>query len=242
MENSLYVALSRQIALSENMAIIANNVANISTPGFRGQNMIFEEYIEDPRGLEEPLSMVLDYGHYQVTDAGPISLTDNPLDVALEGPGFFGVQTQDGIQYTRAGNFTLTSEGRLVTPLGFTVASAGGGEIIIPREAREVRIDENGSISTEQGELGQIMVMEFANDQNLDPVGNGLYATDDAGIPAERTRVMQGMIESSNVQGVVEMTRMIEVSREYQALQRVIQNEHDRQRGAIQRLLQSRSA
>lgn len=239
MENSLYVALSRQVALGENMAIIANNIANINTPGFRGQNMIFEEFIEKPRGLEEPLSMVLDYGHYQKTDPGPVSLTENPLDVAIEGPGFFGIQTPDGVQYSRAGNFTIDVNGTLVNALGYRVAGAGGGDIVIPQNAKEIMIDENGFVSTEDGQVGQIMVMEFDSDQPLDPTGDGLYFTEVAGRPAENSRVLQGMLEGSNVQGVVEMTRMIEVSREYQAIQRMTQNEHDRQRNAIQRLMRT---
>lgn len=242
MENSLYVALSRQIALNENLSIIANNVANINTPGFRGQNLIFEEYVSDPRGLKEPLSLVLDYGQYQVTDPGPVSVTGGPLDAALEGPGFFGVQTPNGVQYTRAGNFTLTDTGTLVTARGFALAGSGGGDIIIPANATEISIDENGVISTDQGQVGQLSVFEFESDQVLIPEGNGLYSAPQPGAPAQNTRVKQGMLENSNVQGVVEMTRLIEVSREYQALQRMIQTEHDRQRAAVQRLLQDTRA
>lgn len=241
MENSLYVALSRQVALGENMSIIANNIANINTPGYRGQNMIFEEYLADPKGLEEPLSMVLDYGHYQKTDAGPVSLTNNKLDAALVGPGFFGIQTPEGIQYSRAGNFGLNAEGTLVNALGYRVANTGGGDITIPQGAQEINIDENGAISTENGQIGQLMVVEFENEQTLDPTGNGLYRNDDGGQPAQNTKVQQGMVEGSNVQSVVEMTRMIEVSREYQAIQRMVQNEHDRQRTSIQRILGTNS-
>lgn len=241
MENSLYVALSRQVALSENMTIVANNLANISTPGYRGQNMVFEEYIDDPRGAREPLSLVLDYGQYQNTDEGPLSLTGNPLDVALEGPGFFGVNTPDGIRYTRAGNFTVNENGTLMTPLGYPVAGQGGGEIVIPQEATNISIDYNGVVSTEDGEVGQLQITEFDNEQLLDPQGNSLYVTEEAGRPAENTRVKQGMLEGSNVQGITEMTRMIEVSREYQAIARMVQGEHDRQRSAIQRLLQTRA-
>lgn len=240
MENSLYVALSRQVALNENMTIIANNIANINTPGFRGQNMIFEEYLADPKGLEDPLSMVLDYGHYQNSDAGPVSYTGGTLDVALEGPGFLGILAADGTtQYTRAGNFTTDQNGVLKNALGYSVADIGGGEITIPPGTTEISIDENGFISTNQGQAGQLMITEFDNEQRLDPQGNGLYATDEAGRPAENTRIKQGMLEGSNVQGVVEMTRMIEVSREYQAIARMVQNEHDRQRTAIQRILQT---
>lgn len=236
MENSVYIGLSKQVVLEENMNIIANNVANINTPGYRGQNMIFTEYIEDPRYMKEDIAMVLDYGQYQKTDPGSIKVTENPLDVALVGNGFFGIQTPNGVQYTRAGNFTRDAEGTLRTATGMAVADNRGGEIVIPTNAKEISIDKTGVISTEEGQIAQLMVVEFPNDQQLDPAGNGLYKTDIAGIPSEKTAVLQGKLEGSNVQAVVEMTRMIQVSREYQAVQNMMQSEHERLRTASQRL------
>jgi len=242
MENTLYVGLSSQVALQEKMDIISNNVANLGTPGFRGQNMVFKEFISKPRGSREDLSMVLDYGQYQVTDPGPVKITGNPLDVALVGPGFFGVQTAEGIQYTRAGNFALNPQGVIVTARGLPVASQGGGSLTVPENARNITIDGKGVVSTEEGEIGSLMVAEFANEQTLDPAGNGLYRTDEAPLPGDNTSVIQGKIEGSNVLPVVEMTRMIEVSREYQAIQRMVQTEHERLRTAIQRLSRSGTA
>src|SRR3569623_1746459 len=102
MENSFYVGISRQIALQSQMDLIANNVANVSTPGNRGQNLD----ISDDR-----LSMVQQYGQFQTTLQGPLQQTGNPLDVALSGPGYMGVQTAKGIQYTRAGNFQINASG-----------------------------------------------------------------------------------------------------------------------------------
>jgi flagellar basal-body rod protein FlgF len=236
MENSLYVGLSSQVVLAGNMNIIANNVANLNTPGFRGQNMIFQEYVERPRGMKEDVSLVNDYGQYQVTDPGPIKVTGNPLDIAIVGPGFLGIQTPDGVQYTRAGNLSMTAEGTLVNARGAHVASAGGGDIVIPPDAKNIYIDHNGAVSTDEGQVGQLMIAEFNNYQTLNPAGNGLYVTTDPAVPAAKTTVIQGKIEGSNVQAVVEMTRMIEISREYQAVQRMVQTEHDRLRTAIQRL------
>ncbi len=239
MENSLYVGLSGQVALETNMNIIANNVANLNTPGFRGQNMIFQEYVEKPRGMREDVSFVNDYGQYQVTDPGPIKITGNPLDVALVGPGFLGIVTPDGVQYTRAGNFGQLADGTLVNARGMPVAGQGGGVITIPQDAKNVYIDQNGAVSTDDGQIGQLMVAEFANYQKLDPAGNGLYVTDEAPLPAGNTTVIQGKLEGANVQAVVEMTRMIDVLREYQAVQRMMQTEHERMRTAIQRLTRS---
>lgn len=239
MENSLYVGLSGQVALETNMNIIANNVANLNTPGFRGQNMIFQEYVEKPRGMREDVSFVNDYGQYQVTDPGPIKITGNPLDVALVGPGFLGIVTPEGVQYTRAGNFGQLADGTLVNARGMPVAGQGGGTITIPQDAKNVYIDQNGVVSTDDGQIGQLMVAEFANYQKLDPAGNGLYVTDEAPLPGGNTTVIQGKLEGANVQAVVEMTRMIDVLREYQAVQRMMQTEHERMRTAIQRLTRS---
>lgn len=236
MENSVYIGLSKQVVLAENMDIIAQNVANLNTPGYRGQNMVFREYIEDPRYMKEDMSLVLDYGQYQKTDPGSIKETGNSLDVALVGKGFLGINTPEGVQYTRAGNFALGPDGVLRNALGMTVASDGGGEINIPLNAREVIIDRNGIVSTDQGEIGQLMVVEFTSDQDLNPAGNGLYTTTAAPLPSEKTQVLQGKLEGSNVQAVVEMTRMIQVHREYQAVQNMMESEHERLRSSTQKL------
>lgn len=235
MENSLYVGLSGQVALQEKMALIANNVANLNTPGFRGQNAVFKEYISDQKRMKEDVSLVYDYGQYQVTDPGPIKITGGPLDVALVGPGFLGVQTPEGVQYTRAGNFSLNAQGELITSTGLKVAGQGG-PISIPENAKYVIIGDDGTISTDQGQIGALMVMEFKDYQKLEPTGNGNYKTAEAGTPATQTKVIQGKLEGSNVSGVLEMTRMIDVLREYQSVQNMMQSEHQRQQTMIQRL------
>lgn len=236
MENSIYVGLSGQVSLQEKMAIIANNVANVNTPGFRGQNAVFHEYISDQRRMKEDVSLVYDYGQYQVTDSGPLKVTGGPLDVALVGPGFLGIQTPSGVQYTRAGNFALNNIGDLVNARGMKVADQGGGTINIPPDAKYVNIDEKGMVSTDQGVVGSLMVAEFKDYQKLEPAGNGLYRTEESPTPAVDTRVKQGTVEGSNVQAVVEMTRMIDVLREYQMVQNMMQAEHQRQQTMIQRL------
>ncbi len=238
MENSLYVGLSGQVALEQKMALVANNMANVNTPGYRGQNALFKEFVSDQRRMKEDVSLVYSYGQYQMNDPGPIKVTGNSLDAALVGPGFFGVQTPEGVQYTRAGNFSLNALGELVTARGYKVADQGGGTISIPGDAKYVSIDQKGVVSTDAGAVGNLMVAEFKNYQKLDPAGNGLYKTTEQPTPAQETTVIQGKLEGSNVEPVVEMTRMIDISREYQAVQRMMQNEHERQRTAIQRLLQ----
>lgn len=243
MENSIYAGLSRQSALQIQMDLIANNLANMNTPGYRNQNAIFTEYVayNTARGTEEkdPLSLVMDYGQFQSTAPGPLQQTGNPLDIAIQGKGYFGVQTPEGVMFTRNGNFNVNANGEIVTGNGSLVASNGGGAISIPRDAGKVTVLEDGTISTDNGPVGQLMVVEFANEQDLEAQGNGLYKTSAAPIPSEKSRVIQGFLEGSNVQPILEMTRMIDVSRAYQNSQRILQSEHERQRTMIQRLTQS---
>jgi len=238
MENTIYIGLSRQIALQQHMSLIANNIANINTPGYKANKILFAEYLDKPKGMNETMSMVLDYGNYRVTGNGPIKRTDNPLDVALEGKGYFGVQGPGGkTYYSRSGNFTLTADRQLVTQQGYAVLDAGGGTITLPA-GDDVMIDERGTIATKAGVIGQLMVQEFSKLQNMIPVGNTLYATKEAGVPSTTTRVVQGAQEGSNTQGVIEMTDMIEVSRNYQSVARMLQTEHDRLRSTIRTMTQ----
>jgi len=244
MENPIYIGLSRQVALRAQMDLIANNVANMSTPGYRAQNMVFTEFVEkfreknDQYGKQDPISMVLDYGQYQVNEPGPMQFTGNQTDVALNGPGYIGVQIpgSDETLYTRAGNFQVNVQGQLVTGRGDLVLGEGGGPITIPEDAKKITIGEDGAIATEEGEVGRLNVVEFEDLQKLEARGDGLYQTEQEANPAENTRVMQGMVEGSNVQPVLEMTRMIDVLRSYQQTQKLLQSEHERQRTMIQRL------
>ncbi len=239
MENSIYLGLSKQMVLRTNMDIIANNVANMNTPGYRGQNTIFAEYISDPKGQKDPLSFVIDHGQYQITDPGSLRTTENPLDVALTGPGFLGIQAPDGeVAYTRDGHFQVGTDGTLVTGAGLAVVDSGGSPITLPENSTEISISQDGTLSNQDGTIGQLMIAEFEDIQKLEPIGNNLYRTDAATKPPENTRVTQGVLEGSNVKPVVEMTRMIDTLRSFQSVQRILQNENDRLRSAIQKLTQ----
>lgn len=237
MENSIYLGLSRQKTLHSNMAIASNNIANMNTPGYRAQNMLFSEYLSDPRGAEDEMSFVYDRGQYKTSQAGPMQQTDNPLDMALVGPGYFGVQAPGGeTAYSRAGNFQIGTDGSLQTSAGLPVLSAGGAPIVIPANATEVKIDKKGVISTQDGQIGQIQIVEFDNIQQLKAFGDNLYLSETPGNPATRTTAQQGYIEGSNVNSIVEMTNLIEISRSFQSMQQAMQQEHERLRTAIQKL------
>lgn len=239
MENSLYVGLSRQLVLDHAMTLVANNVANASTPGYRAQNPMFQEYISKSTGYtkQDPLSMVYDMGQYDTTSPGSVQVTGGTYDVALMGPGFLEVQSPSGaIQYTRGGDFTTNSSNQIVTADGFIVSGAGGNAITIPTEAKEVVITDSGEVTADGNVVGKFSVVEFDNIQDLTPEGNGLYSSKNPGQAATDTTVRQGAIEGSNVNPVQEMTRMIEILRTYQSTMKMINDEHNRQVNAIQKI------
>ena len=239
MDNSIYIAISKQTALKGQMDLVANNIANMNTSGYRAQHALFQEYVQKQDSIAEvndPISMVQNYGQYDDMRAGPVKTTGNKLDIALQGPGFLGVITPGGIEYTRGGNLSMNTNGELVTATGFPVADAGGAPIIIPEGEREIVFGKDGTIVSENGAIGELMIAEFDNYQNLTPQGNGLYKTEDAALPADGTSIMQGAVEGSNVNPILEMTRMIEISRNYQSTHKFMQGEHDLQLDSIKKL------
>jgi flagellar basal-body rod protein FlgF len=190
--------------------------------------------------MKETLSMVLDYGNFRVKDNGPIKRTGNPLDVALQGQGFMGVQGPGGkVMYTRNGTFTMDSERKLVTAQGYPVVDSGGQPISIPDGQGDIVIDQQGGISVGDSNIGSLMIQDFPNLQSLKPVGDSLYEATDPGTPSTDTKVVQGALEGSNTQGVLEMTDMIEVSRNYQSVARMLQTEHDRLRSTIRTMTEN---
>ena len=237
MESSLYVGLSRQMVLDHAMTMVANNVANANTAGYRAQNPMFQEYISKERYDKDNLSMVYDMGQYDTTSPGTIQLTGNPYDVALNGPGFMAITSPSGeMQYTRAGNFTVNNNNELVTSSGYKVSGPGGDGIAIPTGAKEVKITGEGEVTADGNTVGRIGVFEFDNLQELRPEANGLYSTKTPGRPATETSMVQGALEGSNVNAIQETTRMIEILRTYQSTMNMIKNEQDRQVSAISTL------
>ena len=232
MENATYVGLSHQMALLRHMDIIANNIANMNTTAFRAEQPIFEEF-PMPSADRVKVSFVLDRGLLRNLDAGEITRTDNPLDVAINGPGYFVVETEVGPRYTRDGHFRVDDEGRLISNSGWPVLDDGGQVIVFDVGAKAPTINRDGTIATELGVIGRIGVVRFANEQRLLKQGGGLYSSAQEPEPVEKPSIVQGMIEKSNVEPIIEITRMIEVMRAYQSTQKLMDTGHDLQRRAI---------
>lgn len=237
MENALYVGLSQQMALQRQMEIVANNIANLNTTGFKGERPVFEDYVM-AAGPRTPVSYVLDRGTVRDFAPGGLTVTGEPLDVALDGEGFLAVQTADGVRYTRNGHLALDGDGRLVTGSGDAVLDDGGGEITLDEGAGAPTIAPDGTISQGVNRIARLGVSRFADPQSLEGIGSSLYApaAGQTAEPAAETRIVQGMLEGSNVQPVVEITRMVALQRRYQTMQSLLQTDAELQRSAIQRL------
>ncbi len=237
MESPLLIALSKADVLGRQMELVANNIANSTTTGFKQQHMLFETQQVKPE-RNETLNFVIDRATYRDLSAGPTVTTGNPFDVALNGPGFLAVKDSAGqTVYTRAGTLKLSTEGNIVDTLGNSILSDGGDVINIPDTVSNVSIGSDGTVSGDQGTLGKLQVSEFSAPQMLTPIANGYYkAEGTTATPATETTVVQGALENSNVQPVVEMTQMMDITRQYQIVQNIISGEHERIRNAIRTL------
>jgi flagellar basal-body rod protein FlgF len=167
---------------------------------------------------------------------GPITQTGNPLDLALEGQGYFAFATPDGVRYGRAGHLELDSEGQLVNTNGQPLLDDSGNPIALPLDEPAITVAGDGTISGAHGPLGQIGIVTFPNEHALRHAGGGLFAADGPPLPAPAdTRVVQGALEGSNVQPVLEMTAMLASARAFEGAQRLLDLEHDLERQAIER-------
>jgi flagellar basal-body rod protein FlgF len=239
MENALLIGMTRQMALRREMSIIANNLANVNTTGYKAEQPLFEEYMMPNASEDSPddtISFVQDYGMHRDLGLGRIEVTENPLDIAITGEGYFKVETEEGVRYTRNGAFQLDAQGQLVTSDGNPVLSAGGTAFTFGIEDGPIEIASDGTISTNQGERGKLSLVNFENQREMKKAGGTLLATDQAELPVTDATVLQGAIESSNVQPILEMTHMISVMQAYQSANNIVEKSDELQRTAISKL------
>ncbi len=241
MQASSLVLTSYQNSLTRALDVVANNVANANTSGFKRNDVKFETLISRPTASEQIL-FGADRGTLRDTSQGPLLMTGNALDVAIQGPGYFQIQTENGTRYTRSGAFVLNSDGEIVTPAGDKLLGDGDQVITLPNDATDIVIGADGVVSVKSGagqtatQVGKLRVVLFTNEQALQNVGNNLYSTMETPETDENSSLVQGMVEQSNVQSVNEITNMIMILRTYQQVARMLEQEHQRMSGAINRL------
>lgn len=243
MDITSYVLLSHEQALRRRMDVVANNMANSSTIGFRREQPVFHEYVNDkaegPVDAARNVSFVLDYGAVHDTRAGTFQPTGNELDVAIEGPGYLAVEAPGGgTAYTRAGALKVLETGELATSTGQRILGEDGEPIAIPPDQTAgLRIGEDGTVLGTFGPLGRVPVTVFDDESAVSPRGDGLM-TGEGGrqLGAAETRLKSGGVEGSNVQAIVETTSMVEVLRSYQTSQRMSDALGDMRKRALERL------
>ena len=249
MENAALVGLSRQIALRRELDVVANNIANINTSGYKSDNVVFHEYLMPGaranhfRVGDRQLSFVQDRATWLDLAQGPVQQTGNPLDVAVGDSAFLTVETPRGESYTRNGALQISSTGQLITSEGYPVIGQNG-PIVFQRGDTNVAISTDGTISVREGDSivdsprGKLRLASFDQPQRLEKDGTSTYmppAGMEAQVP-ETVRVVQGAVEKSNVSGVLSMTRMIEVTRTYTQIAGMLQQQADMRRAAIEKL------
>jgi flagellar basal-body rod protein FlgF len=241
MEQALFVSLSQQMAMRRTMDVIANNLANMSTTSYKSETVLFEEYlmpVVSDDGSRHEIAFVIDSGLARDFTEGRIELTGAPLDLAISGRGFFAIETPGEIQFTRNGHFKLDDEGRIVTQDGHPLLDVDNNPIVVGLGAREFDIAPDGTLTTNDLEdfQARIQIVDFDNLAGLEKTGSNLYRTNEMPRVAENASILQGMIETSNVNPILEMTRMIEVLRQYQAAARLNEQGSELSRQAIERL------
>jgi flagellar basal-body rod protein FlgF len=225
MSNGIYAATAGAVAQSNALDTTANNIANATTAGFRGDRVTFREAYTNARSAD--LSEVTVASTRIDSQAGALTQSGNPLDMALDGDGYFAINTPNGTRYTRAGNFQIDDGRNIVTTEGFAVRGDGGAAITIPEGARDIGVGLDGTVSADGQDIGKLELARFAPAQ-VKREGNTLFAA--AGRPIgedEPPRVRSGMLEASNVNVVRGVVDLVKVSRTYEALMRMIQNYHD---------------
>ena len=240
MDNTLLVSLSQQLAAYRSMDVIANNLANLSTPAFKRETVKFEEFVQQVQPSEDQngpqtVSFVQDTGVVRDLSEGRLERTGAPYDLAINGKGYFAVQTATGERYTRNGHLTLNGDGQLITDSGDPI-QGDGGPITITADDGDIHIAADGTVSGKQGEMGKLRVVDFADERALQKEGDSLYSTAQSPTTVANAQIMQGTLETSNVEPVIEISRMIDVMRAYQATATLAQSQDDLKRQAIDKL------
>ncbi len=249
MQNTLLVGLSRQVVLERQLDVVANNVANVNTSGYKADRSLFQEYLassaheDNFTSPDRRVSFVQDRATFHDFSAGSTQETKNPLDVAIDGAGFLVVQTPAGERYTRDGGLQINNQGQLVNASGYQVMGNSGPIVFQPTD-KSINIASDGNVTVQEGAgrtdsvRGKLRMVSFAQAQQLLKEGSNLYSAGNAtaATPDTASRLRQGFIEKSNVNSVTEMSRMIEITRTYTQIATMLQVQSDLHKSAIEKL------
>ena len=242
MDNTTTIALSRLMVQQRAMDIAAGNMANASTPGYKGERVLFSDWLSRQTGTENTpgersFAYVQDRATYRDQQDGALSMTGNPLDLAIAGDGFFTVNTPRGPRLTRAGRFSLQPNGTIGDDTGSPLLDTNGRPIQISPQDTQLTVAADGTLGSENGQIAKIGIVK-PNDANLMQAEGGRLFSAGATTPVGTPKVVQGAVEGSNVQPILELTRMMNDMREFQFTTQFLQGESDRSTNAIQKIMQ----
>lgn len=236
MDNSVYVALSKQIGTARQLNVVANNIANINTTGFKAEQMVFQSYLVDD-AQNRQTAYAQDISTVRDTSQGSLEQTDNPLDLAIQGNGYFAIQTDQGVRYSRAGNFTINQNAQLSTQDGNPVLDDSQSPIEFEETDVQIEVFGDGRLLVDGEERSTVGVFQFDNEHGMESVGNGLFESEEIPLINEgEAKLAQGMIENSNVISVKQITEMIQLQRRYTGSAKFINNMYELQETAIRQL------
>ena len=246
MENPTYIALSRLDAQQRTMDVIAGNIANANTVGYKSERVLFSDFLVRQKNTHtapggEVLSFTQDRATYRDHSAGSLTQTGNPLDLALGSSGYFSVQTPNGTRLTRSGRFGLLPDGTVADASGNALLDTSGSPIQLPAGDSRVQVAADGTISGDSGQIAKVGVVDVGDVNRLFPEGGRLFRSDITPQPASQPKIVQGAVEESNVQPITELTHMMQTERDFQFVSQFVQSEGDRQQSAIDKITQAPS-
>lgn len=223
MQSNIYVGLSAQLALQRRLDTVANNVANASTAGFRAEEMSFEELVS--KSGQTAVSFVSQGRSHLSTEGGELTQTDNPLDIAVKGDAWLGIQTPTGTAYTRDGRMQMRDDGVLTNLAGDPYLDAGGTPIQLNPQGGPITINKAGTIEQDGNNLGAFGLYVMPQGANLTRAQGASVVSDQPPVPEIdflRTGVVQGYVEKSNVNPILEMTHLTTLQRSFDAVSNVL--------------------
>ena len=238
MDITANVATSRLVAQQRAMDVLANNIANANTPGFKAERVLFSDWLSSQLAPpERSVAYTQDRATWREQQAGTLTHTGNPLDLALTSDGYFTVNTPRGPRLTRDGRFGLLPSGTVADSAGNAVLDSNGKPVQLSSTDTQITVAGDGTISSENGQLGKIGIVQPNDAMQLSAEGNTLFRANSPTAPVAAPGIVQGTVEASNVQPVLEVTRMMDGERQFQFIVQFIQAESDRQQSVIDRLL-----
>jgi flagellar basal-body rod protein FlgF len=223
-----YVALTRVSGLAKELQSVANNIANVSTTGYRREGVVFAEMVQALAAEGGSVAMTEARARFTDELQGSLVETGGTLDLAVEGDGYFTVMTAAGERLTRAGAFTRNADGTIVNMDGHPLLDEGGGEIVIPFEAKAIAVSADGTISVDGQPAAKLGLVRVEDQTKLFREAGVLFRADTEVAYVENPRIVQGFLEQSNVSPVAELARMIEVQRAYESGQKLVDQEDQR--------------